>query len=208
MTVIRVIDANVDAFLGDVQAELDRDPAGDAQLQADAAGIGLLHLSEALPAVAPPVSLRERILDGAHSEGRLARFAGAVAELLDVGLDKARALLDRIDDPAAWSHELPGISFLWVEGGPRVAVALRGFVRVDAGQEFPEHEHLGDEIVLVLQGGFEDVARGRVFRPGDIDRMPTGTSHGFRALPDGPDLLKLAVVQTGLRALGQDFLPR
>jgi putative transcriptional regulator len=205
MTVIKVIDPNVDAFLSEVQAELDREAGVDAQLNAAA---GLLHLSEALPAVVPSAGLRERILDGALTEGRLARFAGAVAELLDVGLDKAKALLERIDDPAAWSHELPGISFLWVDGGPRVAAAVRGFVRVSAGQEFPEHEHLGDEITLVLQGGFEDVERGRVFRPGEIDRMPPGTSHGFRALPGGPDLVKLAVVQTGLRALGQDFLPR
>ena len=165
-------------------------------------------MSEALPELSPAPELRERLLGDARSEGRLARFAGAVAELLDVGTAKAKELLERIDDPSAWSLELPGISFLWVEGGPSVANAVRGFVRVAAGQEFPDHEHLGDETVLVLQGGFEDVQRGKVFLPGDVDKMPTGTNHGFRALPGGPDLVKLAVVQTGLRAMGQEYLPR
>lgn len=192
----RSTDAELDRFLSDLAED------------ADAAGLGLLRLSEALPEIAPPSELRERLLHDARSEGRLARFADAVADLLDIGTGKAKELLERIDDPSAWSLELPGISFLWVEGGPSVANAVRGFVRVAAGQDFPEHEHLGDETVLVLQGGFEDVQRGKVFRPGDVDTMPTGTSHAFRALPNGPDLVKLAVVQTGLRALGQEYLPR
>lgn len=200
MTVVRVIEP--DAFLSDLASELERE-----QQPADV-GSALVQFSEALPELAPSPALRARLLDAARSEGRLARFASAVAELLDVGIDKAKALLESIDDPAAWSHELPGISFLWVEGGPRVAAAVRGFVRVQAGTEFPDHEHLGDERVLVLQGGFEDLQRGRVFRPGDADLMPAGTSHAYRALADGPDLVKLAVVQTGLRALGQEYLPR
>jgi quercetin dioxygenase-like cupin family protein len=202
MTVVRATDPDADAFLDELTAQL------EGEQQPEAAGLGLLQLSEALPELAPPPGLRDRVLDAARGESRLARFAGAVSELLDVGLDKAKELLERIDDPAAWSLELPGIAFLWVEGGPRVASAVRGFVRVQAGVDFPDHEHLGQETTLVLQGGFEDVGRGRVFRPGDIDRMPQGTSHAFRALPDGPDLLKLSVVQTGLRALGQEYLPR
>jgi quercetin dioxygenase-like cupin family protein len=192
----------VDRFLSDLEQH---DRADDAP---SAAELGLLALCDGLPAIEPPAALRARLLDAAVSPSRLARFAEQVADLLDVGLDKARELLARIDDPAAWSHDLPGISFLWVEGGPRVAQAVRGFVRVQAGLEFPHHEHLGDEVTLVLQGAFEDHDRKRVFRPGDIDRMSQGTSHGFHVLSDGPDLLKLAVVQTGLRALGQTYLPR
>lgn len=184
------------------------DGHGDDAESMSAAELGLIALCEGLNELEPPPELRARLLDDAVLPSRFSRFATQVAELLDVGLDKARELLARIDDPAAWSHELPGISFLWVEGGPRVANAVRGFVRVDAGLEFPHHEHLGDESILVLQGGFEDLERARVFRPGDVDHMSQGTSHAFRVLSGGPDLLKLAVVQGGLRALGQTFLPR
>ncbi|HEY2733841.1 MAG TPA: cupin domain-containing protein [Polyangiales bacterium] len=168
---------------------------------------GLSRLSEALPAVAPAPSARAQLLEHATNAGRFDRFIGRVAELLDLGSDAAKRLLDGLDDASHWSAELPGISFYWVEGGPRVAAAVRGFVRVKAGLDFPDHEHLGDEVTLVLQGGFEDPLRGLSFRAGDLDRMAAGTSHGLRALP-GTDLLKLAVVQSGLRALGHTYLPR
>jgi quercetin dioxygenase-like cupin family protein len=199
MTPVKPRDAKPDAFLD----ELADEGVGADEL----AGLGLLRLSESLGEIAPPPSLRARILADAEPSARLGRFASTVAELLDLGIDKAKQLLERIDDPSAWVEELPGISFFWVEGGPRVAGAVRGFVRVDAGHDFPEHEHLGDEVILVLQGGFEDAARGLSFHAGDIDRMPQGTAHAFRALP-GVKLLKLSVVQTGLRALGHTYLPR
>jgi hypothetical protein len=169
--------------------------------------LGLQQVSEALSPLAPPPGLRARLLDNAQPAARFARFENAVAQLLDLDLDHAKQLIARLDDASAWTQELPGISFLWVDGGPRVADAIRGFIRVDAGQEFPQHEHLGEEITLVLQGRFDDRDRGVVLVPGDIDRMPAGTSHGFRVRP-GIDGLKLAVVHTGLRALGHTYLPR
>ncbi|HEX4353127.1 MAG TPA: cupin domain-containing protein [Polyangiales bacterium] len=186
-----------DRFLRDLTREHD---AADADR-------GLLRLSEALPPVAPEPSLRARLLNDAMPEGRFDRFVGRIAELLDLGNDVAKQLLDTIDDASHWSEELPGISFYWVAGGPCVAAAVRGFVRVRAGLEFPDHEHLGAEATFVLQGGFEDSVRGLSCRAGDLDRMLVGTSHGLRALP-GTDLLMLAVVQNGLRALGHTYLPR
>ncbi|MET0387527.1 MAG: hypothetical protein ABW321_16270 [Polyangiales bacterium] len=187
-----------DRFLSDLEA-----------LEGSAAPeLGLLALvDEVSPLTAAP-DQRSRLMAAATRQHRLARFESQVAELLDVGPDKARELLGRIDDPTAWSHELPGISFLWVEGGPKVEGALRGFIRVEAGVDFPHHEHLGDEASLVLEGGFEDRGRGRVFRVGDIDHMAAGTEHAYRALSDGPDLLALAVIHTGLCALGKKFLGR
>jgi putative transcriptional regulator len=199
MTEVLRIDLEADAFLREVR-ELGAAP--------DAAATSLLSLSDVLPVQVPPPPLRSRILEGARSEERLQRFATTTAKFLDVSLEKARVLLAQTVDASAWTVELPGVSFLWVEGGPRVANAIRGFMRVEAGCQFPDHEHLGEELVLVLQGGFEDVSRGLVFRPGDVDRMPPGTSHSFRALPDGPDLVQLAVTHTGLRALGTFFGPR
>lgn len=195
-----------DAFLREL-AELERGTR-ETETHTETAALGLDVLSEALPAIAPRTALRAQLMAAIPSSGRFERFASSVAELLDIGLDRARALLDRLDDPSAWSNELPGISFFWVEGGPRVADAVRGFLRVQAGSDFPVHEHIGDEVVLVLQGSFEDPGRGAVFRPGDIDRQAPGTSHDYRVPKDGPDLLQLAVVHTGVRALGQTWLPR
>lgn len=200
MSAARDNQPELDAFLRELEREFGASDRDTVQ--------ALQRVSEALGEIEPPPQLRARLLESAGKSGRLWRFANSVADMLDVGLDKAKELLDRIDDASAWVDELPGISFLWVEGGPRVADAVRGFVRVRAGMAFPDHEHLGDEITLILQGGFEDASRARVFRPGEIDRMPPGTSHAFTALADGPDLVKLAVVHGGLRALGQSYLPR
>jgi hypothetical protein len=140
-------------------------------------------------------------------EHRLARYAQPIAALLDIDVTAAEALIARIDDPSAWIDFLPGISLLPAPAGPHTVGALRGFVRVRAGVEFPEHEHLGDEAVMIMQGYYSDSITGAVFGPGDTPRMPVETRHSFRVFADGPDLLGLVVAQGGLRAQGQDFLP-
>jgi quercetin dioxygenase-like cupin family protein len=66
------------------------------------------------------------------------------------------------------------------------------------GAVFPEHKHLGDEAVLVVQGSFEDGVSGRVYRAGDVVRMGAGSSHDFRARP-GPALVYLVVLAEGLQ---------
>lgn len=156
-----------------------------------------------------PEGMRARLLEAAHRPGRLGHFAERVADLLDLDLAAARALLDRIDQPESWEHEGPGIDFCWVEGGPRVQGALRGFVRVEAGHAFPEHEHLGPERVLILQGAYDDPETGQRLRPGDVVERPAGTRHGLQHAPAaGVDLLWLAVVYTGVRTTAKLYLPR
>ena len=192
-------DAELDAFLREV--ELLEGELADG-------GLGLSALSETLEPTAPSDGLRARLLADIPETGRFARFAESVAKLLDLGLAQARTLLDRLDDDSLYEKELPGIAFFWVDGGPQVANAVRGFLRVAAGTDFPEHEHLGLETVLVLQGAFTDLARGKTFRAGDVDTMPADSSHAYRVPKDGPDLLLLSVTQVGAKMLGLTFLPR
>ena len=193
---------DMDAFLGDLGELIDLNELEET------AGHGLVQLSEALAPVEPPSGAREKLLSSISTEGRFARFAEATAKLLDLGVDQAKALLDRLHDLSLFDNALPGISFYWCEGGPAVANAVRGFIRVAAGTNFPEHEHLGDEIVLVLQGSFVDTTRGITFHAGDSDIMKAGTSHSYYVPEGGPDLLKLSVTQVGLRAMGQLYSPR
>jgi hypothetical protein len=205
-----------DAFFRDLQDlhELEREADAESVLGealAEAAGVvghGLVQLSVGLDPMAPAPGSRERLLADVSTNGRFARFAEATAKLLDLSLDRAKALLDRLGDDSLFSRELPGISFFWCEGGPAVANAVRGFVRVAAGTHFPDHEHIGDEIVLVLQGSFVDATRGLTFTAGDTDVMKAGTSHAYYVPEGGPDLLKLSITQEGLRALGHTYLPR
>jgi hypothetical protein len=205
-----------DAFLRDLESlsqELGRESRRADQAELDglrdvSAGHALAQLSEALEPVAPAADARARLLAGIPAKGRFERFAEATAKLLDLGIEQAKALLDRLDDASLFTDELPGISFFWCEGGPAVANAVRGFVRVKAGTAFPDHEHIGDEIVLVLQGSFVDSSRGLRFHAGDSDTMKAGTSHDYFVPEGGPDLLKLSVTQEGLRAMGHTYLPR
>jgi hypothetical protein len=174
----------------------------------DAPALGLERIAEALGALVPSAQRRARLLSAAKPEARLLRFADAVAHLLEISVGQASKLLARLDDRGAWSIELPGVSLLWVDGGPALANAVRGFVRVEVGCEFPEHEHFGEETVLVLQGRYQDSTTGETFSAGDVVRMPAGTSHGLKVPPGGPDLLMLAVVPIGLRAGEKVYGPR
>ncbi len=190
-----------DAFLRDAEGV-----EGGAEGGAEEALVGVTETL--LGEVQPEPTLRERLLAAAIPADRFARFASAVAQLLQVSVDKAKDILARVDDPSQFNVELPGVSFCWVEGGPALANAVRGFVRVQHGVVFPEHEHFGDETVLILQGSYVDSVTGEVFRPGDSARMSPGSSHGFRVPEGGPDLLQLAVVHKGLRAGDKRYEPR
>lgn len=162
----------------------------------------LSALSLALPRVAPTADLRARLLaTAARPEHRWAPFTARLARLIDVAHDRARELLAAIVRPDPWQRLLPGVDLLHLQGGPAVAGADVGFVRVAAGGAFPEHRHLGPERVLILQGGYVD-DQGQTARAGDLVELPAGSSHSFVALP-GDDLI-YAVVVGGVEFPGLD----
>lgn len=158
----------------------------------------LARLADTLAPVAPDAGMRAALLARTRGPGRLHHFAESVAAMVDVSLDKARELLDRVADTTRWERELfPGMDALWVEGGPAAADCIRGFARLDAGTAFPEHEHIGDEATLVLEGVMLE-SGGAVVRPGETIVMRAGTAHNYRAAPDGPDLLFFVVARKAI----------
>jgi anti-sigma factor ChrR (cupin superfamily) len=153
---------------------------------------------------APPPALWKRI-ERSIRQGRFAAFAGQAAAILDLSAARAAQLLDQIDDEARWEPgPADGVTLLHIEGGPRVAAAVAGFVRVEAGSVFPRHTHLGAETVLLLQGSLESDT-GSTGRRGDVLRMPPRSTHEVRALP-GPPLLYLAVVDDGVELPGGQII--
>ncbi|MGZ3429450.1 MAG: cupin domain-containing protein [Polyangia bacterium] len=142
------------------------------------------QLALALPAEAPPPALRARILADLEPP-RLAPMLDKLASLFDVTRQKARALIDRLDDPSAWING--PVPNSWVMafdgGGPKVAGAFCGFVKVGPRVQWPAHRHLGREYMLVLEGGFQQ-DDGFEVHPGDVHVMEEGSSHAFTILDD------------------------
>lgn len=150
----------------------------------------LVTVALAVPEVASP-QLRRRLLDSVDAEP-FSPFVGRLATLLDLGRQKVERLLQRMDQ--AWeTAPWPGVMLQHLEGGPSTAGCDVGFVKVEAGQEFPYHVHGGTERVLVLQGGFVD-SDGSVYRAGA--QIEAREGHHFVALPGVP--LIYAVVVPGV----------
>lgn len=160
--------------------------------EARVASLGLL----ARP-VAPPPELRARVLAAVAADGRFGRFVDRVAQILDVTMARARELLRGIDEPSSWvDGPDAGCDLFHLEGGSATMQAVCGFVRIKPGATFPEHQHVGVETVLVLQGSFRDTLGSTVHAGTEVE-MAGGTSHGLLALP-GPDLIYLARIFDGV----------
>jgi len=201
-----------------VDAWLDRSsPTDDAQVDTDALSAGELHeihehslamdaLALSLDPVEPPSGLRDRILASATPLSRFDRFAETVASLIDRSVESARAYLAQIDSPDAWEPgPLPNLRLFHLDGGPKTAGCIVGFVALQAGTFFPEHTHIGDESVFVLQGAIVDTD-GTTYRRGDLVTMSADTTHHVRAA-DAYDAIYLAVVREGVQIGDQFFGP-
>ena len=150
------------------------------------------------PRVAP-ASLKGRRLASLKSTRRFAHFEDRVAAMLQLPVARAQVVLRAFDDPGVWVRELPMAEFFWVERGSALKDAVCGFVRVDRGTTFPEHEHLGRERVLMIQGAMADVVTGERFGPGDVSEREAGSSHAYVAEDGGVDMVHPVAADVGYR---------
>lgn len=162
----------------------------------DGAALGRALSDLVPPAQPPPQLLRERLLATvARPRLRFAPLFGALSQLFDLDDADLAALFERAAAPTAWvPSAVPGTQLLHLTGGPRVASADNGLVRIEPGLHFPRHRHLGHERVLVLEGGYRDEPSGRLYSPGDWHEMPAGTTHAYTALSERPLLLAVSLV--------------
>jgi quercetin dioxygenase-like cupin family protein len=176
--------------------------AADYGLSADA----LASLAMALPTAVPSPDVRARLLRSVSTTSRFEMFAAQVAALIDLGVDKAREIVGRIDEAAVWmATQAPGVFSYDLPIGPAVADAVVGFVRVKPGCVFPDHEHMGDEVMFVVQGCAID-SNGLVMRRGDVIRLPPHSHHDFKAEP-GPDFIYLGIAKNGFMLFGEHIKP-
>lgn len=153
----------------------------------------LSGLALELEPVQPSPALRERILASAQ-KGRFAQFAERFAKMFDVAVDRAKELLDLVDQPSAWEDgPCEGSGLIHFDAGPATVGADTGFVRVKPGVLFPWHTHGGLETNLVLQGSCID-SDGTVYKRGDVFVNQPGTAHEFRAAEGDLDYVFAVVV--------------
>lgn len=148
----------------------------------------------------------ERLLAEATPLSRFEQFADRIAAISDVARETAIDWLTRIDEAISWSETaMEGLELFHVDGGPAVEGAIFGFVRLEPGMEFPEHTHLGQERIFVIQGGLRD-ENGVVHGPGNLVERAAGSSHEISAEPGVP-LIYLNIVHEGLELFGMRFGP-
>lgn len=163
-------------------------------------------LALAVPPVAPPPQLWERISSAVAGQSRFEHLVERSAQLLDLSLAKVRELFAAIDLASSWgASPSEGVSLFHIDPGPRLANAMAGFVRITPGASFPHHRHLGPEHMLVMQGSYATDA-GERYEAGADHLSPAGAAHTFTALP-GLDLIYIGVVESGLDVGGLVLRP-
>jgi quercetin dioxygenase-like cupin family protein len=124
------------------------------------------------------------------------RFAPLLAAALDIDLEVALAQLAEIDSAASWEPSpFAGVELYHVSGGPDVADAITGYVRIAPETVFPHHEHAGDEYVVLLDGTL-DAGDGTILHPGRVHSMPAGSAHAVCSGSNGATYL--AIVHRGI----------
>jgi len=156
---------------------------------------------------ADAASGRKRLLEAARQTHRFEELVEAIAKAADLTPADVEPLLLKIDEPEAWDRGLhDAMHLLHFEGGPMTANAITGFVRIAPGHEFPMHDHVGEETVIILQGECRDHADGDLYGRGARIRSGPGYEHGLTVTSDIP-LIYLAVVQQGIVVGGQVIGP-
>ncbi len=160
-------------------------------------GALLEAIAELEIAALPRPAVRQRLLEAISSPARrLAPLYGALGQLFDWSDAQLEALFIRAEEPSAWAvSQVPGVALLHLSGGPRVAGADNGLVRLTPGAVFPLHRHLGPERVLVLRGGYRDDQSDRLYLAGDWHEMPVGSSHSYTTVTDSETWLAVSVVE-------------
>jgi putative transcriptional regulator len=131
-------------------------------------------LPRAVAAAEPRSAVREQLLD----------LAGAPREVPDLA-------------SIEWNEVVPGVRVHVLREDParRLVACL---VWASPGARHPRHRHLGDEVILVLQGALADECGS--YGPGAVCRSREGSIHSEVALP-GDDCVCYVLYYGGLEML-------
>jgi hypothetical protein len=181
VSIVASPDDDLSSQLKEVLTE--RKQAGDADGLTAVVESALL---EAVEPVTPPAPALSGLLTQVRATDRMTHFAPKLAELYDLTIEEALALIAQIRASAGWNDgPSPGVKLLPVITGPKLRDALAAIVWLDPDAEFPDHPHLGPEDVLVLEGAYRD-SGGEEFWRGELHSSVGGTQHSFRSIGGMP----------------------
>jgi quercetin dioxygenase-like cupin family protein len=152
----------------------------------------LEFLAGGLRPLSLPGSMRDRLLGVAGGRDRFLPFLDRMMSLCDLPEREAEGHLHSVDDDAAWDDMTPGIRYRDFDVGPALGEAHGGLVRLQPGEAFPRHTHVGEERLLVLQGQLVD-DDGNAYRAGDLVVSADGSTHEMRAVGE-QEVIYAAVV--------------
>lgn len=161
-----------------------------------------------LPEIKDTSRGRDRLLSAlAPQRGPWDEHLTPLRELTELEIPKLRAVLKSMLTPEVWNPiPFPGIELCHVDESPRGEDAIVGFVRIQPGMVFPEHDHVGIEYAFVIQGAMLDTATpGVAHGPGTLRVMHPDTEHEISASPDHEPLIYLTVSERGIR-FGELFI--
>lgn len=140
--------------------------------------------------------IEEEQRDAPERAPRFGALTERLARFFEVTVERVNALVQLVDEPAAWSRgPAEGIKLVDIDVGGRFAAADVGFVLMAPEATFPHHRHVGGELVLVLEGAFiED--DGTVVRAGELQDLAANTRHSFKALGEG--CILAVIIREGL----------
>jgi anti-sigma factor ChrR (cupin superfamily) len=178
VSIVTVPDDDMSSALKAVLTER-KQPASDAEGLAVAVEAALI---EGVEPVNPPPAALPGLLAQVRATDRITHFAPQLAELYDLSLEQAQALITQLRGSEGWTEgPAAGVKLFPVQTGPRVRDALAALVSLEPGSEFPSHPHLGPEKVLVLEGAYRD-SSGEEYWRGELHQSAAGTQHSFRAM--------------------------
>jgi hypothetical protein len=178
-------DELVDFVLGECAAEarvrIAVEVRRDPQLAAHVRALEEAYLN--VGALSAPGGSLERLERALAGGARFSHLVDTLSSMFDLSSEAVHQLLNRIDDDSAWEPGFaPGMRLMPIAAGPACALDFTVMLSLEPGATYPHHEHIGDERVLVLEGGYVDLVSGAECWRGDIDVHAKGTGHSFRAL--------------------------
>lgn len=165
--------------------------------------INSLSESVSIKEMAPASILKDKLLQEVKKRAPYSAYKKEISSMTGVSEDKVIEIFSSMPRTSTWvDGPIPRCRlYPWPEHSSREVI--KTLVLMESGSHFPNHEHLGRELVFILQGHFRD-SNGKLYSPGEIIEKTAGSSHDFDVC-DGLDLVYLAVVDEGIR-IGEQVL--